>query len=111
MRVMNTSDAGYNYDRYRRLLAEATNEQKRLALINLLIEEKAKDRLAEQQLHARLLGLMDEAPAAPRALSMEKALLRKSPQPLPTSFAKVSRKPIVRLNTGCSGDESRSRTK
>ena len=78
---MSTSDAGYNYDRYRRLLAEATNEQKRLAFINLLIEEKARDRLAEQQLHSRLsgLGLKAEAPAAPKALSMEKALHRKSP--------------------------------
>jgi len=78
---MSTSDAGYNYDRYRRLLAEATNEQKRLAFINLLIEEKARDHLAEQQLHTRLsgLGLKAEAPAAPRALSMEKALHRKSP--------------------------------
>jgi hypothetical protein len=29
----------------------------------------------------------------------------------PTSFANVSRKPIVRLNTGRSGVESRSRVK
>ena len=78
---MSTSDAEYNCDRYRRLLAEATTEQKRLAFIDLLIEEKARDRLAEQQLHARLSGLelQAEAPAVPRPLSMEKALHRKSP--------------------------------
>ena len=54
---MSYSNAGYNYDRYRRLLAEADDEPKRLAFINLLIEEKAKDRLAEQSLRARLSGL------------------------------------------------------
>jgi hypothetical protein len=77
---MGSSDAGFNFDRYRRLLAEATDERKRLALIEVLIEEKARDRLAEQALRARLsgLGLKAEAPAFPKALSME-ALLRKSP--------------------------------
>jgi hypothetical protein len=54
---MGHSDAGYNYDRYRRLLAEADDERKRLALIDLLVEEKARDRLAEQSLRARLSGL------------------------------------------------------
>lgn len=54
---MSNSDAGYNYDRYRRLLAEANDEAKRLAFINLLVEEKAKDRLAEQLLRVRLSGL------------------------------------------------------
>jgi len=56
---MSNSDAGYDYDRYRRLLAEADDEPKRLALINLLIEEKARDRLAEQLLRTQLseLGL------------------------------------------------------
>jgi hypothetical protein len=54
---MNGLDAGYNFDRYRRLLAEADDEPKRLAFINLLIEEKARDRLAEQSLRARLSGM------------------------------------------------------
>jgi hypothetical protein len=54
---MNGLDAGYNFDRYRRLLAEADDEPKRLAFINLLIEEKARDRLAEQALRARLSGM------------------------------------------------------
>lgn len=62
---MSSSDGGYDYDRYRRLLAEATSDQKRLAFINLLIEEKAKDRLAEHLLRARLSGLRlkDDAPS------------------------------------------------
>jgi hypothetical protein len=63
--TMGKSDAGYDYDRYRRLLAEADDEPKRLAFINLLVDEKAKDKLAEQALHARLAGL--RLPANPKA--------------------------------------------
>ena len=55
--AMSKSDAGYDYNRYRQLLAEADDEAKRLALVNLLIEEKAKDQLATQSLRARLAGL------------------------------------------------------
>ncbi|HVX77317.1 MAG TPA: hypothetical protein VHB49_14395 [Bradyrhizobium sp.] len=51
------SDAGFDYDRYRTLLAEADNETKRLAFIDLLIEEKAKDRLARHSLHATLIRM------------------------------------------------------
>jgi hypothetical protein len=36
----------FDFYRYKRLLAEATDEPKRLALIELLIKEKARDRLA-----------------------------------------------------------------
>jgi hypothetical protein len=57
MTVNNKSDAGFDYDRYRQLLAEADDESKRLDLINLLIEEKAKDSLARQSLRARLAGM------------------------------------------------------
>jgi hypothetical protein len=56
-RTMDKSDAGFDHDRYRKLLAEATDESKRLALINLLIEERAKDRLSEQALHEQLTRL------------------------------------------------------
>ena len=38
---MRKQDAGYDYHRYRRLLAEAVDENKRMALIDLLIEERA----------------------------------------------------------------------
>lgn len=48
-RNMRQQDQGFDYERYHRLLAEAVDEQKRLALIQLLIEEKAMDRLAAQR--------------------------------------------------------------
>jgi hypothetical protein len=52
-----SDDAGFDFDRYRRLLAEADDEPKRLALINLLVDEKAKDKLAGQALRGRLAEL------------------------------------------------------
>jgi hypothetical protein len=36
---MSKSDPGFDYHHYRKLLAEATNDRKRLALIDLLIQE------------------------------------------------------------------------
>ena len=40
---------GFDHHRYHQLLREAVDETKRLALIELLIEEKARDRLAAQR--------------------------------------------------------------
>src|ERR1700744_4225193 len=51
------SSAGFDYDRYRKLLAEANDEPKRLAFINILIEEKAKDSPWLQSLGATLAGM------------------------------------------------------
>jgi hypothetical protein len=51
---MSTQDAGYDYTRYRKLLAEAVDEKKRLELIDLMIREKARDRLAEQRMSDRV---------------------------------------------------------
>jgi hypothetical protein len=65
---MSRADTAYNYDRYRRLLAEADSESKRLAFIQLLIQEKAKDRLAEHLLHAR-----KSAPGLPAETSSPRA--------------------------------------
>jgi len=48
-RDMRKQDVTFDYDRYRRLLVEAVDETKRLALIQLLIEERAMDRLAAQR--------------------------------------------------------------
>lgn len=45
---MRRQDMEFDYDRYRQLLADAVDDDKRLALIHLLIEERAKDRLAAQ---------------------------------------------------------------
>jgi hypothetical protein len=42
---MHEQDVEFDVDRYRQLLAEAVNEPKRLALIDLLIQERAMDRL------------------------------------------------------------------
>ncbi len=47
--LMREGDLGFDYHRYHRLLKEAVDEDRRLALIELLIEEKAKDRLATQR--------------------------------------------------------------
>ena len=46
---MRKQDAGFDYHRYRRLLAEAVDETKRLALIDVLIEERARDQLEAQR--------------------------------------------------------------
>jgi hypothetical protein len=42
---MGKPNSEFDVDRYRKLLAEAVDETKRLALIDLLIEERAKERL------------------------------------------------------------------
>jgi len=55
-RAMSQS-AGFDFDRYRRLLAEADDEPKRLAFINLLVDERAKDKLAGESLRGRLAEL------------------------------------------------------
>ena len=49
---MREQDVGFDYHRYRQLLAEAVDDKKRLALIDLLIEERARDRLAAVRAHA-----------------------------------------------------------
>ncbi|KQT21669.1 MULTISPECIES: hypothetical protein [unclassified Bradyrhizobium] len=46
---MRKQDLGFDYHRYHRLLSEADNEDKRLALIELLIAERARERLAAQR--------------------------------------------------------------
>jgi hypothetical protein len=51
---MGKQEAGYDYHRYRKLLAEAVDETKRLELIEQLIEEKARDRLEAQRTSDRV---------------------------------------------------------
>ena len=46
---MRKQDIGFDYHRYHQLLSEAVDEGSRRALIELLIEEKAKDRLAAER--------------------------------------------------------------
>lgn len=45
-------DPGFDFDRYRKLLAEADDEPKRVALIELLVVEGARAKLAAQRLGA-----------------------------------------------------------
>jgi hypothetical protein len=52
--VMGKHEAGYDYTRYRKLLAEAVDEKKRLELIDLMIKEKARDRLQEERMSDRV---------------------------------------------------------
>ena len=59
---MSGANGAYDCDRYRKLLAEADDETKRLALIKLLIEEKAKDRLAQHRLRTEYQRLESSKP-------------------------------------------------
>jgi hypothetical protein len=52
-REMRDHEAGFDFHRYRQLLAEADDETKRLALIDLLINERAKERLEAQRASGR----------------------------------------------------------
>ena len=61
---MREQDAEFDIDRYRQLLADAVDERKRLALINLLIEERAMDRL-----QAHRASQAQTLPIAPGSLS------------------------------------------
>jgi hypothetical protein len=45
---MRKQEMGFDYHRYLQLLADAVDDDKRLELINILIEERARDRLAAQ---------------------------------------------------------------
>lgn len=51
---MSKQEAGYDYHRYKQLLAEAVDETKRLELIDQLIKEKARDRLEAQRTSDRV---------------------------------------------------------
>jgi hypothetical protein len=51
---MSKQDAGYDYHRYKELLAEATDDAKRLELIDLMLKEGARDRLEAQRTSDRV---------------------------------------------------------
>jgi len=42
-------DGRFDIDRYRKMLAEAVDETRRLALIDLLVQERARERLEAQR--------------------------------------------------------------
>jgi len=51
---MSKPESGYDYNRYKELLAEATDDAKRLELIDLMIKEGARDRLEAQRTSDRV---------------------------------------------------------
>jgi len=51
---VNRQEAIFDYNRYKQLLAEAVDETKRLELIEIMIREKARDRLEAQQMSDRM---------------------------------------------------------
>ena len=51
---MSKQEDGYDYNRYRRLLAEATDDTKRRELIELMIKEGARDKLEAQRTSDRV---------------------------------------------------------
>ena len=51
---MSKQDAGYDYHRYLKLLAEAVDETRRLELIDLVIREGARDKLEAQRTSDRV---------------------------------------------------------
>ncbi|WP_442893746.1 hypothetical protein [Bradyrhizobium sp. AZCC 1699] len=53
-RAMDEQEASYDYHRYKQLLAEAVDETKRLELIEIMIREKARDRLEAQRIADRV---------------------------------------------------------
>ena len=48
-RAVSKQETGYDYSRYRTLLANAVDETKRLELIQTMIREKARDRLQAER--------------------------------------------------------------
>jgi hypothetical protein len=68
---MSEPDLGFDYDRYRKLLAEAVDEPKRMALINTLIDERAKDNLARQSLHNTLAVMGLTKPRSDESVAIE----------------------------------------
>jgi hypothetical protein len=66
---MHKQDIGLDYHRYKRLLADAVDEKRRLELINVLIEERAVERLEAQRASDRAAMLaitIAKVLAAPR---------------------------------------------
>jgi hypothetical protein len=59
---MSKPDSGFDFDRYRKLLAEANDEPKRVALIELLVVEGARAKLAAQRSGEQISGLLKKPP-------------------------------------------------
>jgi len=53
-RAVDEQETDYDHNRYRQLLAEAVDEAKRIELIEIMIREKARDRLEAQRMADRV---------------------------------------------------------
>ena len=53
-RAMDEQETGYDYIRYKQLLAEAVDETRRRELIEIMIRENARDRLEAQRIADRV---------------------------------------------------------
>ena len=51
---MDDQETGYDYNRYKQLLAVAVDETKRLELIDIMIRENARERLEAQRMSDRM---------------------------------------------------------
>ena len=51
---MDEQETGYDYTRYKQLLAEAVDETRRRELIEIMIRENARDRLEAQRMVDRV---------------------------------------------------------
>jgi hypothetical protein len=52
--AMDKQETGYDYTRYKQLLADAVDETRRLELIEIMIRENARDRLEAQRIADRV---------------------------------------------------------
>ena len=52
--AMDDQETGYDYNRYKKLLAEAVDETRRLELIDIMIKENARERLEAQRMSDRV---------------------------------------------------------
>ena len=68
---------GYDYIRYKQLLAEAVDETRRLELIETMIRENARDRLEAQQTADRvaMMAMTVPVPAADLPCSVAKLIV------------------------------------
>jgi hypothetical protein len=90
------SDKDFDYDRYKRLLAEATDEPKRIALIKLLIEERAFHKLASHWVKQRAAQFVASNDVGTRTYIM-------GSQPSPT-------RPVMDVFAGLAGGDASSST-
>ena len=63
-RAMDKQETGYDHNRYKQLLAEAVDETRRLELIEIMIRERARERLEAQRTADRIAMELTDAERA-----------------------------------------------